>query len=146
MTSASFALNKRYRSRFGLNDDKISEAEKGLDSLLERYGFALTDDFDRVLLDGVRSGFFDVSKLKTNAEILQDKYNNDAAQKALDLPWQKYRDSFDNNGNEIASELSNAIRDRVSNVTVSYLDAAVSFLKGMGRDEEARSNQMLHEA
>jgi hypothetical protein len=136
-TLLDFALTKRYRSRFGMNGD-LGDAEKGFDDLLENYGFGFTDDFDKVLLDGIRSGFFDLPKLKAAGDTLQEKYTNDAAQQALDRPWQKYRDSFDDNGDEIAAELLQATKMHIAQVTVSYLDAVVSFLKRMGREAEAK--------
>ncbi|MGY4433127.1 hypothetical protein ACVWWO_005604 [Bradyrhizobium sp. F1.13.1] len=132
-----FALTKRYRSRFGMNGE-LGDAEKSFDDLLEKFGFGFADDFDKVLLDGIMSGFFDLPKLKACADTLQEKYKHDAAQQALDRPWQKYRDSFDDNGDEIAAELLQATKSHIAQVTVSYLDAVVSFLKRMGRDAEAK--------
>jgi hypothetical protein len=132
-----FALTKRYRSRFGMNND-LGDAEKRFDDLLEKYGFGFTDEFDKVLLEGIRSGFFDLPKLKAGADTLQEKYKHDAAQQALDRPWQNYRDSFDDNGDEIAAELFQMTKTHIAHVTVSYLDAVVSFLKRMHRDAEAK--------
>jgi hypothetical protein len=132
-----FILTKRDRSRFGINND-IGDVEKRFDDLLETYGFSYADEFDKMLLEGIRSGFFDLPELKTIADAFQEKYKHEVAQQALDKPWQRYRDSFENNGDEIAAELLTVMKIHVAQVTVSYLDAAVSFLKRMGREAEAK--------
>ncbi|MGD5502409.1 hypothetical protein QUS51_22640, partial [Xanthomonas citri pv. citri] len=47
-----YTLNERYKSRYALNDRKLTEDQKKLDDLLEAYPFGLVDALDRVLLDG----------------------------------------------------------------------------------------------
>jgi hypothetical protein len=134
-----FALNKRYRSRYGLNDGKLTDGEKGLDALLEAYPFGVVDSFDRVLLEGIKTGFFDTSELLKKAAELDENYKNEKVRQALNKPWDDYRDSFDDNADLVSNGLFQAIKTHISYVTLSYIDSAIIFLKRMGKPELASS-------
>jgi hypothetical protein len=132
-----FALNKRYRSRYGLNDGKLSDDEKALDDQLEAYPFGVTDAFDRVLLEGIKTGFFDTPQLLKEAAELDQTYKNAKIQEVLNKPWDDYRESFDDNAELVGTGLSEAIKNHTAHVTLSYIDGAIGFLKRMGKPELA---------
>lgn len=132
-----FAQNKRYRSRFGLNKDGITEKEKEFDDFLENYGFALVDAFDRALLDGIKIGFFDFAKLKDEAKKLDAVFKDQETKELLDKPWAIYRDSFDDNQDEFVTSLLDVFSRKMPAVPLSTLDAGVAFLKRFGKAEEA---------
>lgn len=133
----SYLTTKRGSSWYGLNDDKLTEEEKGFNELLDAYTFGHVDDFDRVLLDGIRSGFFDIPQLVHRAKLLEESYAKQALEEELDKPWAAYRDSFDDNGNEVCSSLIATIKAHVSILPCSYIESAVRFLKDMNRETEA---------
>jgi hypothetical protein len=132
-----FALNKRYRSRYGLNDGKLSDDEKALDDMLEAYPFGVTDAFDRVLLEGIKTGFFDTPQLLKEAAELDQTYKNAKIQEVLNKPWDDYRESFDDNAEFVSIGLSEAIKNHTAHVVLSYIDGAMMFLKRMGKPELA---------
>jgi hypothetical protein len=133
----NFALNDRYKSRYAIRDAKLTDDQKKLDDLLEAYPFGLVDAFDRVLFDGIQKGFFDDVKLVEEAKKLDDNYKNDALRAAVQGPWDAYRDSFDNNTDEICSGLVNGLKDYAAHTPISHVDGAVMFLKRMGKTTEA---------
>lgn len=131
-----FAKNKRYRSRFGLNKDN-NEQERAFDDFLEGYGFSLVDSFDKVLLDGINTGFFDFAKLKEEAKKLGDIYKDKETKELLDKPWVLYRDSFDDNEDEFVESLLDVFDKKISMVPLSTLDAGVAYLKRFEKPNEA---------
>ncbi len=131
-----YAINKRYQSRFGLNKDN-NEREKGFDDFLEGYGFGFMDPLDKVLLDGINTGFFDFSKLKKEAKEIEAGYKNQVTKELLDRPWSLYRDSFDDNKDEFIAGLVDVFEKQMSAVNLSYLDSGVTLLKRFGKDKEA---------
>lgn len=131
-----FALNKRYRSRFGLNKD-ITDKEKTFDEFLENYSFGLVDAFDKALLDGIKLGFFDFDRLRDEAKKLDAVYKDQGTKELLDKPWTLYRDSFDDNQDEFIASLLDVFGKKMSAVSLPTLDAGVAYLKMFGKPEEA---------
>ena len=132
-----FALTQRYRSRYGLNDGKLSEDDAKFDALLETYGFALTDAFDRVILNGITTGFFDPVGLLSEAKGLDATYKDEKTKELLDKPWTEYRDSFDDNGDKVVLMLQDVFESHMPAVQISYLDAGVRIFKRLGKPELA---------
>ena len=66
----NYVVKERRRSFYGLGDEKITDEQKGFEALLDAYPFGQVDDFDRVLLDGITAGFFDIAQLIHYAKLL----------------------------------------------------------------------------
>jgi hypothetical protein len=118
-------------------NDKLTEEERRLDAVLEAYPFGVTDAFDRVLLAGIRTGFFDTAELLKTAAELDETYKREKTQQAINKPWDDYRDSFDDNADLIADGFSEVIKRHISNIPLNYIDSTIIFLKRMGRPELA---------
>lgn len=133
-----YTLNERYKSRYALNDRKLTEDQKKLDDLLEAYPFGLVDALDRVLLDGIQKGFIDSDELIEEARKLDDNYKNDGLRHAVQGPWDAYRDSFDDNMDEVCKGLIHAVKTYPDHTPVNYVDGAIMFLKRMGKPADAQ--------
>jgi hypothetical protein len=134
----SYMLNERYKSRYAMNDSKLTDEQKKFDDLLEAYPFGLVDAFDRVLLDGIQKGFFDDAKLVEEGQKLNDGYKNEKLRTAVQGPWDAYKDSFDDNTDEVCKGLMDAVMNYPDYAPTNYVDGAIMFLKLMGKPKEAQ--------
>ena len=66
-----FLLRKRGKHFYSYRDgEKMSEEEEGWNSLLDKFGFVLADEFDLELYKGIKRGFFDEDILEIHASKL----------------------------------------------------------------------------
>lgn len=132
-----YTLNERYKSRYSSNN-KLTDEQRRLDDLLEAYPFGLVDAFDKVLLKGIQKGFFDNARLVEEARKLDDDYKNKQMRDAVQGPWDLYRDSFDDNTEEVCDGLIKAMNEYPDYTPVNYVDGAIMFLKRLGKTAEAQ--------
>jgi hypothetical protein len=132
-----FVCRKRDDSLSGLGADDPAPQQDEWNGILDAYGYTSTDDFDLVLLDGVRRGFFDEDRFKQNAQILDNKCKETASTKSFSEAWALFHDSFNDNAREVVISLMNALRRHTRFVTPSELNGAVSLLKILGREKAA---------
>lgn len=132
-----FVCRKRDDSLSGLGGDNPTPQQDQWNNILDAYGYTSTDDFDLVLLDGVRRGFFDEDRLKRNAVILDEKCKEMASTKSFSEAWALFHDSFNDNTSDVVRSLMNALRHHTRFVTPSELNGAVSLLKTLGRHKAA---------
>jgi hypothetical protein len=76
-TLLEFVVKKHGKALYGTTAHKdLSEKEKLWYSMLGTYYFSPVDDFDLVLLDGIKSGFFDEKKLIDKATTLNKRFSS----------------------------------------------------------------------
>ncbi|WP_315775338.1 MULTISPECIES: hypothetical protein [unclassified Bradyrhizobium] len=136
-----YTLDERYKSHYAIRDRKLTDEQKKFDDLLEAYSFGLVDAFDKVLLEAIQKGFVDTDKLTKEGKKLNENYCNEQMRKAVQGPWDAYRDSFDDNLEEICKGLAEAVKNYPDHTPVNYVDGAIMFLKQMGKADDAK--QML---
>ncbi|MDO8522046.1 MAG: hypothetical protein Q7S08_02040 [bacterium] len=118
--------------------DKITKQEKLWQTLLSAYQFFQTDEFDLVVLDGIRLGYFDVDALNKVAAKLSEKLKRDKKDGSFSKAWDLYHDSFSVGEKEVLDGIYNAAVENVDVITPTNLDGTVSFLKEFGRTKQAR--------
>jgi hypothetical protein len=133
----NYVVKERRRSFYGLGEEKITDEQKGFEAFLDAYPFGQVDDFDRALLDGIAAGFFDIAQLIHYAKLLEQNYGKQTLDAEVQKPWEAYRDSFDENGDEVCASLIATTHAHASELSVSYIESAVRFLKDMNRKKDA---------
>ena len=143
-TLLEFVVNKHGRGLWGTTpEDKKSETEKRWSAMLGTYNFAPVDDFDLVLLEGIKSGFFDEKRLLDKATALNKRFTNAAALEAYEAAWGKYRASFDNNADEVLDGIAQAFKNVIPYASARDLDHCTQILKEFGKTKIA--DQLLSE-
>lgn len=133
-----FAIKKRGRGWYGSSDkNKLTADEEQWDALLDTYGFKVTDDFDLALLDGIRAGFFDEERIKREAAKVNEAIKADSATSEAEDAWEAYRNTFNDNSNEVIEKLTKSHLKHPSAITVSGLSSVISVLKELGANREA---------
>ncbi|QOG21366.1 hypothetical protein [Bradyrhizobium sp. SEMIA] len=132
-----YTLKERGRSLYGFGEEELPDEKKEYEELLDAYPFSHVDEFDHVLLDGIRAGFFDVARLLHEAKRLNENYANQTLEVELQQPWELYKDSFDDNGDEVCAALIETIHAYAAILSASYIESSVRFLKDMNREADA---------
>lgn len=133
-----FLRKKRSWGNYGDADaEDQPDDEKKWNALLDDIGFTIMDDFDLVLLEGIKRGYFDEAALKKWAEKLDKTIKAGQSEEALRAAWNTYHDSFDDNEAEVVEAISAACRENVRAVTPMNLDGAIRLLKDLGEPNEA---------
>ncbi len=118
-------------------DEKLSDDERLWHSFLSQYNFTYIDDFDEVIISAIKCGYFDDSKLISEAEKLNQKIIAKKSDNSFMEAWYQYLYSFQNNEDEVLEGLYNGAKNHSKYISLNYLNATVVLLREFGRDEQA---------
>ena len=105
---------------------------------LRSYGWQFTDDLDRLLARHIERGFPD-EELAEALTKKDEEYRGGNAQHAIEKAWQRFNESFDDNGEELANTLIETVRQNVRYMGRDQLNSIVSLLRTLEKDEQANS-------
>lgn len=129
-------LEKR-KPNFFARKEALSENEAAWNALLDAYGFRTMDEFDHILLDGIRNGFFDPSLVEKNASELDRKINAEKLVTTFRNAWGLYHDSFADNQEQVLDTIYQAFLDNIRHITPIDLNGTVWLFKELGRTDQA---------
>ncbi|MCB5175530.1 KAP family NTPase [Microvirga lenta] len=133
-----YLIHKRPKSLFGLKKSQDTpEKETAWNALLDAYGYMSTDEFDLVLIDGVRNGYFDPEKVELHAKEIREKILAARAEGSFEEAWRKYHDSFDNNQDEVLDGIYSSFMKNYNHISPLNLNGTVSLFRELGRDAQA---------
>ena len=101
---------------------------------MDAYEFSVIDEFDDVLLNGVKNGFFDIEALKNRAEILNKGIEKTRLADSFQKAWATYTDSFEDNEQEVAEKIYHSFKENTEHLSHNDLNNTVKLLKEIGRD------------
>lgn len=131
-------LRKRAPDLFHGGQNEVPPNEAAWNSLLEAYGYAWTDEFDHILMDGVERGFFDPDAVKKAGKIVHDKVVASKADGAFETAWGAYHDSFGNNADEVLDGIYASFLKNVKYISPVNLNGTVTLFKELGRPAQAK--------
>lgn len=135
--SLEFVTKSGY-SLFGIGDNKNEdETEKKWKAKIRGYGYQLTDDFDVLLAETVKTGFFVESSFieeatKKNNEVLASK-----SEGSFSEAWGLYHDSFDSDAESVVSGLYESFKKNVKHISLTNLNGTVTLFRELGEDDKA---------
>jgi hypothetical protein len=118
-------------------EEPISDDKAAWGALLDAYGFVHLDEFDRLLLDGVKNGYFDEARIHNVAATLDRQARAVRADSSFKQAWSLYHDSFDDNDKEVADALYRSFLENVQFISPLNFDGTVRVLKTLGRTDLA---------
>ncbi len=122
----------------GITDTKnTSEQDKAWQSKIREYGYSNTDDFDKIIYENIRLGYFNEDILIQEAEKHIKIVNKNDLDKAFQEAWNQYHDSFENNEKDVLDGIYNATKNNIKYITPNALDSAVTFLKEFNHKVQA---------
>ena len=131
-------LKRRVNDLFGPKDkDPVPDREAAWNALLDAYSFLGMDEFDLVLLEGTRSGFFDPSLIRKHAMEMHKKVQAAKSDNSWEEAWRAFHDSFSENQEQVLDTIYRSFSKDVQHRTLLDLNGIVWLLKGLGRPEQA---------
>lgn len=118
-------------------DKPVPKEEAAWNALLNSYGFGGIDEFDLVLLDGVREGFFDPSLVQERGSKLNDEIRAATLGNSFLKAWEMYHDSFDDNQEEVLDAIFQSALEGAPRINPINLSATVGLFKELGRPQQA---------
>ncbi len=135
--SLDFVINRGYRY-MGIGDEKVTDEEKRWNSLLGQYNYMHTDDFDLVLSEAVKTGYFDDERFKKAAQANNEQIIASNSQSSFSSAWNLYHDSFDDNKVEVIDSLYESFKKNAKYITPTNLNGTVTLLKELGENHKAK--------
>ncbi|MGF7212947.1 hypothetical protein GGE65_007583 [Skermanella aerolata] len=128
---------KHFNSMFGTTKKPVTEQEASWNALLDAYGFAIVDEFDSVLLQGLHNGFFDPEAVKITAGELQETIQTAETEGSHEQAWVKFRGSFDDNQEEVLDGIYNTFFSSINIIIPMNLNTTIKIFKSLGRSNQA---------
>ena len=135
--SLEFLIAKA-KDKFGLGkDQEIPPREAAWNALLDDYGYTWTDDFDLILIEGIKNGYFDPQKVKAQAQLLHEKIVAGKADGSFETAWRLYHDTFANNQQQVLDDIYNSFMRNFRYISPTNLAGTVGLFKDLGRGDQA---------
>jgi hypothetical protein len=112
--------------------------EAAWDSLLEKYKFRRSDDFDIALMKYVDSMILDANGIQNQARALQEQHRIGELHGTFEAAWRTFHDSFDDDEDRVVQDLIDGAKKGYEVISLPNLNEIVLLLKGLGRAAEAR--------
>ncbi|MFA0929257.1 hypothetical protein RA263_02685 [Pseudomonas syringae pv. tagetis] len=104
--------------------------------LLTDYGLTTIDDFDLSIIDLVRNGYLEPTKLEKLIERFKQKIEHEKHVYKLRDAWDQYHKSFLNNEPTIIEAFSEAIRSGLNFLTIDELNSVADLYYELNRADE----------
>jgi hypothetical protein len=115
-----------------------SDQEAAWNSLLAAYGFAGLEEIDRLILEGIESGFFDPRPLQAEGAQLDATQAASRSAAEFRATWRTLWDSFDGAADRVLPHVVKSFYDHIQYLGPSDLNAVVGVLKELGWATDAR--------
>lgn len=120
-----------------LGGKDASEDEKAWKEILVSYKFMLVDDFDKVIAEIIKYGYFDLIHID---EVI-NRANEIALHKrkahGLSKAWDVFHDSFDDNEDLVIQSFIQGTKESIGHITANQLDSVIGVLKDLGEKDKA---------
>lgn len=131
-----YITEERSYAFFSGDKDERTPEEIQWSELLRAYGYRNADALDIAIFDGIRSGLYDVVRIKREADVLFQQLSLSDQDAAFSKVWDIYHESFDDNTVEFATKLKNAILEYAAAISPRNLSASIGTLKCLGYGED----------
>ncbi len=111
--------------------------EAAWESLLEKYKFRRSDDFDLALMKYVDTMILDIEEIQGEARKLQEQQRISELHGTFEAAWRAFHDSFDDDEDKVVREMVDGAKKSFEVVSLPNLSEMVLLLKGLGRNAEA---------
>ncbi|UVK51197.1 hypothetical protein DBIPINDM_004427 [Mesorhizobium sp. AR02] len=126
-------------------NEEVAKLREKWEPKLRQYGFTHTDDFDLVLMDGIINGYFDPNVVAVYATELNKIEQSAEANAKLEKAWDSYRNSFDDNGQELVAELMECFEANAQFYSLGTTSQLIDLFGRIGHQEEAKKVFDLYE-
>jgi hypothetical protein len=105
--------------------------------LLDSYGYVWTDDFDLVLIEGVKDRYFNPEKVKKAGREMHEKVLASKASNAFSEAWDKYHNSFADNQDSVLDTMYAAFMADIAQIDPLNFNGTILLFKELSRNTQA---------
>jgi len=128
---------ERHLSRRHENEPQPKE-QAAWDSLLEKYKFRRSDDFDLALMKYVDTMVLDADEIQGAARVLQEQQRIVGLEGTFEAAWRGFHESFEDDEDKVVQELVDGAKRGYEVISLPNLNEVVLVLKRLGREAEAK--------
>lgn len=128
-------LERHLRRRDG---EAAPPEETAWNSLLEKFNFGRSDNFNLALLKYVDTMILDPDEIKNEARALQEKQRLEELHGTFHSAWEAFHHSFEDNEDDVVQQMVERAKASYEVVALANLNETVLVLKALGRNAEAR--------
>jgi hypothetical protein len=125
-----------------LSENDTSDSDGKNKEYLRKYNFLRPDEFDHVILDGVKQGYFDEGKLKIEAKKIDDRIQYRQSMENWAKAWVPFHASFKNNVDDVVSSLKDGYFENYVILSPADVDALIRTLRKI--DQNDLANKIIH--
>lgn len=138
----TLAFLKELTNRFAgwskyLDDKSEDTQERQWEELLGEYGYQHTDALDLALMTTIERGYPDIEAIKNAAIDLDAQLKIHDGSERLSAAWRLFKQSFDDNEEEILATLLSAIQDHLKWSSFGDINSVITLLRDFSRDDLA---------
>ena len=133
-TQYSFGLHARDNAE---GEEDAGDDASRWNAALHAYGYMWPDEFDLVLMEAVRKGYFDNEKLAAEARKQSAKFEKGRLEGSFEAAWRKVDASFADDQDAVLEGIRGALLRNIEHVTPTNLSATVTLFKKLGQTEQA---------
>jgi hypothetical protein len=139
--SLDFLKTSSLERQLSRRDGRVapSDEEAAWESLLEKFNFRRSDDFDLALMKYVDSMILDADEIRREANAFKERLRVGELHGTFEGAWRAFHDSFADDEDQVVQELVVATKKSLEIVSLSNLNETIVLLKALGRRDEARA-------
>jgi hypothetical protein len=126
-----------YSAAWDEQKDGADPQKKVWSSILQNTGYALSDDLDICLIDGIEAGYFDADGIRSAAAKVDTDHIQSERGTAYTKAWRLYHNSFQKNDDAVLDAMFDAVRHEPEAINPSNMSASIKLFREMGRDAQA---------
>lgn len=131
-----FVENFDPKKIYSFDDKEIPVEEKEWRFILQRYGQGPFSQFDRLIVDGVSSGYFQKEKLEQAASHIEKRLERQSRNNRLSEAWRLYADSLAKD-DLVLDAIEAAAAENLADLTTSDMNEIILFLRHYDRSQRA---------
>ena len=127
-------------NRFGHlfeKDKKESGDEKRWRLIISATGYTIFDEFDQLILDSVKRGYFDADLIEAKAVDLDRQFQSQDQDVSFGEAWEKYHNSFACDETEVLDGMFAAFKKNVKSISPTNADGTIALFRKFNRDKQA---------
>jgi hypothetical protein len=118
---------------------QLDENKKIWAEQLQSYRFGHADPLDKLIIEGVDQGIYDLESINVQVQILQKQVEYGDNHKKYEDAWETFHDSFSNNEDHLVSQIESAVRESYASIAPPRFAVTYELLISLGRINEAEA-------
>lgn len=136
--STEYLVQRRGKEPYEVKGEAIPADEAAWNALLDTYNFRTMNSLDLALLNGIKVGYFDPTKIRTEAAELNQAIVASRLNNSFFEAWELFHNSLEDNSEEVLDAMHKSFLSSVKQITPLNMNSTIALFKALGRQKQAR--------